>query len=226
MDLKESESICHNQNSHMRQFCAPRMRGFYESSSKPRIWSAKHISATWGYMCCLWSGPFGSWVCTQLVLAYEGFGLGGCGSGFLSMLPLILQERNLGLNIWQQHVRSSERRRALVSNCVPGLCFRPVCYYAFYQSKTWIQWKIPPFSERKVIASADTQRRMLCANFIICHERAVKRMERTVDTVKFGGKSNSICSLPLNTCIKPKLSVHKSQHYINTNCFRYTEESE
>ena len=155
MDLTGSESICHNQNSHMRQFCAPRMRGFYESSSKPRIWSAKRVFATWGCMCCLWSGPFGSWVCTQLVLAYEGFGLGGCGSGFLSMLPLILQERNLGLNIWQQHVRSSERRGALVSNCVPGLWFRPVCYYTFYQSKTWIQWKIPPFSERKVIASVD-----------------------------------------------------------------------
>ena len=33
-------------------------------------------------------------------LAYEGFGLGGCGSGFLSVLPLILQEGKPGLYIW------------------------------------------------------------------------------------------------------------------------------
>lgn len=104
------------------------------------------------------SGPFGSWVCTQLVLAYEGRGLGGCGSGGFS--PCCLSSSRNVTWAWIYGSNMSEAARedgpwwAIVFQ---GSLCRPVCYYAFYQSKTWIQGKIPPFSERKVIASADTQ---------------------------------------------------------------------
>ena len=122
--------------------------------------------------------------------------------------------------------QKQQEKQALVSSCVPRLCFCHVCDYTFYQSKTGIQGKILPFNERKAITSVDRWRRMFYSSFITCHERVVKRIDRIVDMVKFGGKSNFICSLPLNTCIKPKLSIYKSQHYINTNCFKYNEESE